>query len=165
MSVVLPPSMENISAGAHGCIKRFNQIHCKSHKRKALAWAAIGRGGPAPGRREQFVWPLSDQKSRLNHLGQQKIVVSPSLELSPAKILPTTVNEGAVCIGFGCGWTRMHIGSELTMRFLNLLKLHWQISTPSPTKPVRDAKRARIIWNYFHEFVPNKNRRSDCGKS
>ena len=35
-----------------------------------------------------------------------------------------------------------------------------QILTPSPTKPVADAKRARIIWNLFHEFVPNRNQHS-----
>ena len=39
---------------------------------------------------------------------------------------------------------------QLTMRFLNLLKSHWQISTPSRTKPVTDAKRVRIIWNYMY---------------
>ena len=38
--------------------------------------------------------------------------------------------------------TNMH---QLTMGFLNLLKSHLQISTPSLTKPVTDAKRARII--------------------
>ena len=46
------------------------------------------------------------------------------------------------------------------MRFLNLLKSYWQISTPSPTKPVADAKRARIISNYFYEFVLNRNQHS-----
>ena len=36
----------------------------------------------------------------------------------------------------------------------------WQISTPSPTIVVTDAKHARIIWNHFHEFVPNRNQHS-----
>ena len=46
------------------------------------------------------------------------------------------------------------------MRFLKLLKSHWNISTPSPTNPVTAAKRARIILNYFHEFVPNRKQHS-----
>ena len=48
----------------------------------------------------------------------------------------------------------------LTMRFLKLLKSHRQILTPSPTKPVTDAKHERINRNYFHEFVPNRNQHS-----
>ena len=51
--------------------------------------------------------------------------------------------------------------SQLTMRFLSLLKSHWQILTPSPTKPVGDEKRARIVLNYFNEFVPSRNQHSE----
>ena len=46
------------------------------------------------------------------------------------------------------------------MRFLKLLKLHRQILTPSPTKPVTDVKHERMNTNYFYEFVPNRNQHS-----